>query len=57
MAAKYILLLGAVIFFAWASVAAVANGGRLTKGGRTHLTVGVIFLFVSAVLFWSQGPG
>jgi hypothetical protein len=57
MAAKYFLLAGAVVFLVWALVAAMANGGRLTNGGRTHVRVGVIFLLVSAFLFWLQGRG
>jgi hypothetical protein len=54
MAAKYLLLAGAAIFFVWAAVGVLGNSGRLTNGGRTHLTVGVIFLVVSACLFWLQ---
>lgn len=55
MAAKYVLVLVALILFAWALVAAVRNGARLTKGGHIHVKLGVIFLIVAAILFWFQG--
>lgn len=54
MAAKYVLLIGALIFLGWAGLAALRNGGRLTPGGRTHLLVALIFLLVSTYLFWTQ---
>lgn len=54
MAAKYILLIGAVILLGWAGMGALRNGGRLTPGGRTHLRVAIIFMLVCAYLFWTQ---